>query len=115
MTENQSAVEIISESLLKMFNNTFKLGPEAFLIKGGQGIIREPSIRRVNERKAIISFEMLVPSSSPMRTGGISSVLRAIHKLSLTAEKYLKPIDITMTPTKDGFECLVSIVARRLS
>lgn len=107
MAEPQSAVGIISESLLKIFNNSFK--------REKQNLIREPSIRQVNERRASISFEILIPSSSPMRSGGISLVLRAIHKLSLTAKEYLKPIGITMTPTKEGFECLVSIVAKRLS
>lgn len=115
MTETPTAIEIVSESLLKMFNNSFKLGPKFYLIKGKR-IIREPSIRRVNERKATISFEMFVPSASPMGSGGeITHILRAIHKLSLTAKEYLKPIEITMTPTKEGFECLVSITARKSS
>lgn len=112
MAETRSAVGIVSESLLKMFNNTFKLGPEFYLIKGKR-IIKEPSIRQINEKRASILFEMFVPSASPMGSGGeITHILRAIHKFSLTAKKYLKPIEITMTPTKEGFKCLVSIVKR---
>lgn len=107
MAEPKSPVGIISESLLKMFNTTFKQ-------RGKQYLVKEPRLRRVNERKATISFEIIVPDPLLMTGVGISQVLRAIHKLSFIAKEHLKPIEITMTPTKEGFECLVSIVARRL-